>query len=221
MDPIINWLGTLPMANALVPGKVKIVGKNGQLKVRDENLDDHLFSPTDLIIKWNEEVRVRVPDNWGWILSKLERRPPGVVVNSAWWEWNQRIGRMVASGQIYHWSPETQGCTCPAFQRATAHSELLATMGFTPWCKHLSLLTPLAPHFTTPLPLEETSGYVEFKPGVDFHAVNGRYVHSIIEMHIGDSNWSFPQTPQGHCDLFSKLSLAHGKGYQIRLRLFE
>ena len=215
MDPIVKWLGTERMAQLLVPNKkVKIMGRNGTLRVRDEDMNPYDFSPVDLLTKWDEEVRTRVPANWGWILAKLQKAGPGIVVNSTFWECDPKSGQMVATGHIYHWNPELKVCTCPAYRKAAVNAELLGAMGLSPWCKHLTLLDPLAPHFS--FPLQDPHGFINFVAIGGFVDVDGVFVHSSVQMHINNNHWEYPQTSEGHKLLFDRLTNAHSKGYQIR-----
>jgi len=218
MDPIVKWLGTEQMARLLVPDKkVKVIGRNDTLKLRDEDCFPYDFSPVDLVTKWNEEVRVKIPANWGWILAKLQKTAPGIVVNSTLWESDPTSGRMVATGHIYHWDPTRQTCTCPAFRKSAINAELLGAMGVAPWCKHLTLLDPLVPHFAHPL--GDPHGFINFVAtgGTGgFMNVDSVFVHSLVQMHVNNDYWEYPQTFEGHKLLFDRLVNAHAKGFQIR-----
>ena len=214
MDPIVKWLGTGQMARLLVPKKVKIIGRGNTLRLRDEDCIPYDFSPVDLVTKWSEEVQSKVPVNWGWILAKLQKTGPGIVVNSTAWEPDSTTGRMVASGHIYHWNPRQQTCSCPAFRKAAANQEVLKAMGFRPWCKHLTLLNPLAPHFQSPLP--DPHGFINFQVAGEFMEVGESIVHSLVQMHIDSNYWEYPQTKEGHKLLFDRLVNAHAGGFQIR-----
>lgn len=214
MDSIMKWLGNEQMARLLVPNKkIKIVGRNGVLKLRDADCVPYQFSPADLIAKWSEEVQKKTPINWGWILSKLQKTSPGIVVNSTYWE-PRRPQNYVAKGAIYHWLPGPKTCTCPAFRQASQHKEMLDSMGLQPWCKHLTLLDPLAPHFQFPLP--DPHGFVSFQVSGEFAVIDGNTIHSIVQMMIDNKVWEFPQTEEGRKLLFNRLISAHPKGFQIR-----
>lgn len=215
MESLVKWLGTKRMAEILVPvGKVKIIPDRDQFKVRDSDLNDHTFSPSDLVKVWSEKVHESIPDNWGWVLAKLQRTGPGVVVNSTYWYFSN--ARYAASGTIYHWNPEAKTCSCPAFRRAWEHRELLLAMGETPWCKHLTLLDGIASHFLDPH--KDPHGIIRFGLAEEFVPVGlGRHVHRVLTMEIQgySSRWEFPQTLDGFRLLEPKLQNAHAAKFQI------
>jgi len=202
------------MAQLLVPDKkVKVIGRDNTLKLRDEDCFPYDFSPVDLVTKWNEEVRIKIPANWGWILAKLQKTAPGILVNSSPWKMVEGKGAALDTPRFYHWDPIKMSCTCPAYRMALANQAVLESMKTYPWCKHLTLVHRLSPHFTHPL--EDPHGFISFQVAGEFMEVDNTVVHSLVRMRINDDYWEYPQTSEGHKLLFDRLTNAHSKGYQI------